>query len=37
MILNDIHSQNYETDCYTTTATIENIEEGENYILETLK
>ena len=32
IILNDIHSQNYETDYYPIIATIENIEESENYI-----
>ena len=37
IILNDIRSQNYETDYYPMTATIENIEEGENYVPETLK
>ena len=37
IILNDIRSQNYDTDYYPTIATIENIAEGENYIPETLK
>ena len=36
IILNDMHSQNYGTDYYLTTAIIENKEEGENYIPETL-
>ena len=31
-----MHSQNYGTDYYLTTATIENKEEGENYIPKTL-
>ena len=37
IILNNIRSQNYDTYYYPTIATIENIEEGENYISETLK
>ena len=36
IILNDTSTQNYETD-FLTTATIENIEEGESYIPQTLK
>ena len=36
-ILNEICSQNYETDYYSTSATIENIEEDENYIPEALR
>ena len=37
IILNDIRSQNYDTDYYPTIATIENIVESEHYVPETLK
>ena len=37
IILNDMRSQNYGTDYYPTTATIENKKKGENYVPETLK